>query len=146
MPLYSPPNHFIERLHVFDPLLRIRWSDVQSCWLIERKLTRGQWISPDIYTSMQYEDFVCARDGYVPVLFCEKTQLDERVFFTLWMGDIWRRGGAQTVADQMEANETQQQIASRAGWLDDVYNQAKEHYFTMNSLSPTRTSTDRGFS
>lgn len=146
IPLYTPPKSFCERLKEFDSALRVRWSDHETRWRVERKITRAQWVNPSTYHESLYEDFVSAREGYVPVLFCEHNQLDDRVFFTLWMGDMWRRGGATRVAEQMEDREAYRAHRKRAGWLEDVYNQAKEHYFTMNSLSPTRTSTDRGFS
>ena len=36
MPLYNPPSNFIKRLHRFDPLLRLRWSDAKGHYLLER--------------------------------------------------------------------------------------------------------------
>lgn len=134
MALYEAPKEFVARLRAYDPLLRVRWSDVEARWRIERKITRGRWIDPGNFHDSQREDFVSASEGYIPVLFCEKNQLDERVFITLWANDVWRRGGANRVSDEMESAEAMKRKASRARWLDDVWMAAKSYKDYMNTV------------
>jgi hypothetical protein len=134
MPLYDPPKEFVTRLKDFDAALRIRWSDAEDRWRIERKISRGKWINPSTFHASRYEDIISARDGYIPVLYCQQNELDERVFLSLWHMDIWRRGGSRRVADQMEARENGQRQSTRAQWLDDVWMAAKACKNYMNTV------------
>ena len=65
-------------------------------------------------------------------------QLDDRVLFTLWATDLYRRGGAQAVADEIEHMEEQARLASRNTALDNMYQMAIERYNWANTLSPTK--------
>jgi hypothetical protein len=134
MALYDAPKSFVRRLQAYDPLLSVRWSDWEQRWRIERRLTHARSIDPGLFKEHQYEEFAARCAGRVPVLNCSKEQLDNRVFFTLWVNDIQRRGGGQKVADALEREEAAYYSKSRAKWLDTVYNQAKDYYTWMNTL------------
>ena len=140
MPLFTPPQGFVERLRAYDHLLRVRWSDYEQRWRIERRITFGRSMDPDLFKEQHYEEFCARREGYVPVLYCRKEQLDNRVLFTLWAADIQRQGGAVAVAKRIEEQEDAYRMKSRARWMDDVYNQAKDYYNWMNTLTPTQRS------
>jgi len=134
MSLYDAPKSFVQRLRAYDPLLRIRWSDWEQRWRIERRITFGRSIDPGLFKESQYEEFVARCQGHIAVLYCQKEQLDTRVFFTLWMNDIQRQGGSKAVADRLEEEEAIYRTKSRAKWLDDVYVQAREKYDYMNAV------------
>ena len=134
MPLFDAPRGFVSRLRAYDHLLRIRWSDWEQRWRIERKLTNARSIDPDLFREHQYEEFLARREGYIPVLYAGREQLDNRVIFTLWVNDIQRQGGSRTVADRLEQEEAIYRSRSRAKWLDDVYVQAQERYAYMNRV------------
>lgn len=138
MSLYNPPTHIVARLTQFDPLLRIRWGDHSLCWLFERKLTKDRWVDPGSYSDRQGDEFIAARDGYVEVLRCEKEQLDERVFFTLWCSDVWRHGGAAKTDRLLRAHEESVKAGKRAKFLDDCYDMAIERYNFANTLTATK--------
>ena len=138
MALFTAPTRFVQRLNATDSHLRIRWSDYEERWRIERKITFGQSIDPNLFKETQYEEFLARREGYIPVLYCGREQLDERVFFTLWVNDIQRRGGGKQVADVLEREEEAYRTISRAKWLDDIYVQAKERYDYANTLSASK--------
>jgi len=138
MSLYDAPKSFVRRLQAYDPLLRIRWSDWEQRWRVERRLTHARSIDPGLFREHQYEEFIARCDGYIPALYCQKEQLDERVFFTLWCNDIQRHGGGKAMADLLEREEAAYRSKSRAKWLSDVYDQAKDYYGLMNSLTPTQ--------
>lgn len=140
MPLFTPPKGFVSRLRAYDHLLRVRWSDFEWRWRIERKITFGRSIDPGQFKERHYEEFVARCAGYVPILFAQKNQLDNRVIFTLWAADIQRQGGAEAVAKRKDEEEEAYRMKSRARWLDDVYGQAKDYYNFMNSLTPTQRS------
>jgi hypothetical protein len=95
-------------------------------------------VDPDTYSDKQQDEYVAARDGYVEVLRCRKEQLDDRVFFTLWYTDIWRRGGAARVEQGLRAHEEAVKAGRRAKWLDDIYTMAVERYNFANMLSSTK--------
>jgi hypothetical protein len=134
MPLLTPPKGFVRRLHAYDPLLRIRWSDWETRWRVERRLTHARSIDPGLFREHQYEEHVARCQGYIPVMYAAREQLDNRVIFTLFMNDIQRLGGAQKAADMMEREEAVYRSASRAKWLADVYAQAREKYDYMNCI------------
>lgn len=134
MPLYTPPKTFVKELRSFDPLLRVRWSDMEHRWRIERKITHARSIDPDRFRSQDYEEFVARRDGYLPILFCKYHQLDERIFHVLYAADLHRAGGAKKVADELDRLESDQRAKSRTKWLDEVYEAARERYDYLNRV------------
>lgn len=134
MPLFDAPKGFVRRLLAYDPALRIRWSDWEQRWRVERRLTHARSIDPGLFREHQYEEFVARCDGYIPVLYCGKEQLDNRVIFTLWVNDIQRQGGAKALADRLEQEEAIYRSKSRAKWLDQVYVAAQEKYDYMNRV------------
>lgn len=135
IPLFDAPKSFVRQLKSFDPLLRIRWSDWEERWRLERRITHARSIDPGLFLATDYEEFVARRDGYLPILFCRKEQLDERIFETLWMADMHRHGGAKRMHDEAERMEVERRTKSRAKYLDDVYYKAKERWNYANSLS-----------
>ena len=141
MPLFDAPKGFVKRLRAYDCLLRIRWSDYEARWRIERRLTHARSIDPGLFREHQYEEFVARCGGYIPVLYAGREQLDNRVLFTLFVNDIQRLGGAQRVAEMMEREEAAYRSASRAKWLDVVYEQARDRWSYINQLSSTKRST-----
>ena len=144
MPLYSPPKSFMTRLQCYDPLLRVRWSDFEERWRIERKIVHARSIDPALFKEQHYEEFCARREGYVPVLYCHKEQLDNGVLLTLYAADIQRQGGAAAVAKRLDEEESAYRRKSRARWLDDVYLQARDYYNIANSLTSTRRSLGYG--
>lgn len=135
MPLFDAPKSFVRRLQSFDPLLRVRWSDWEQRWRIERRITRGKSMDPGLFLASDYEEFVARCAGYLPILFCRKEQLDERVFETLYMADMHRQGGAVRVHEEAERMAEEKRQRSRARWLDDIYYKAKERWNYANQLS-----------
>lgn len=99
MPLYHAPESFVKRLAKYDPMLRVRWSDYERCWLIERKARRGRF---EYGTSPNPEVRQRFHDGYVHVFSVPQAWLDDRVIKALGMGDLWKNGGARELNRQMD--------------------------------------------
>jgi len=80
------------------------------------------------------EEYRAACDGYVLLMEVQADCLDSRVFFTLWEGDIYRRGGADKANDQIDNTLNDRRIARRAAWWDEVRQIAKEGKRYMNTV------------
>lgn len=137
MPLYSPPSSFVKRLKAVDPLLRVRWSDVKGHYLVERKVTRGNTPDPGAYAD--WDQYVAAKDGYTWVLNVGLGELDDRVFWTLWVNDIQRIGGGDALADILDMNDERRKQQVRDGWLGECYDQAKDWYRWATTMTPSKT-------
>lgn len=42
----------------------MRWSDMQQCWQLERKITRPRTVDPSTYPAGALDSFIRFRDGY----------------------------------------------------------------------------------
>lgn len=132
MPLYHAPRRFAMQLHAFDPLLRCVYDDKHSHFRIERKVTHGKTPSPSKFCSQS--EYECARDGYTLVMRVRQNQLDERVFYTLWASDLQRHGGAQAVADHLDAIDSAKGVQQREAFLDYVDQGAREMFRYGNTV------------
>jgi len=138
-PVRGVPQWFKDKLHDFDDKLRCRWGRQDDMWRVERKVTRGQgWM--EFGTE---DDMEMMRDGYVLCLRFRQNQMDNRVFYTLFMGDMHR---IRKYADQMEEREKEEIMAKRKRYSDENEYAAKQWWTTMNSLHPKTASggRDRG--
>lgn len=133
MPLYSPPRDFVQALHNFDKDLRVRWSDGQGKWRLERKVSRGTvWPPSELDTPAAHEDRIAARDGYILVDLLP--ELSNRLFSVLRAHDIWAHGGAEAVADQMDRMDVLQKYELRKLVLDYAESTARERWRYMNTV------------
>ena len=157
-----PTESFLNALRSFDSFLRCRWSTALDCYLIERKVSRGKPLAPLVVANdetvqvlgeelraepspllrreldhrirFMVEEYRAAVEGYVIVLEVPQNCLDERVFFTLWESDIWRRGGAEKVNTEIDERQDAVPRKSRAVWMDEVRGRAKEAFRYMNRV------------
>jgi len=115
MPTYITPPGIARELHAFDPALRLRWSDGQGCWRLERKVSRGTvWPPSTLESPAAFEDRTAAHDGYVLVDLIRPRDLSARLVPVLRQADIWSSGGADAVADAMDRLDvTQRETANR---------------------------------
>jgi hypothetical protein len=162
MPLFSVSPRFSERLRAFDSALRCRWSDALGSYLIERKVSRAKPIEPKLLADDEViqtlteemekepspewraefdhrlrfmaEEYRAALDGYVVLFEADRECLDNRVFFTLFQGDIWRRDGADKVNDEIDQAQAECRRESRARWMDEVRQRAKAAFRYMNRV------------
>lgn len=133
MPLYSPPREFVQALQAFDKDLRVRWSDGQGSWRLERKVSRGTvWPPSSLDTPAANEDRIAARDGYVLVDLLP--ELSGRLFSILRAHDIWAHGGADAVADAMDRLDLEQKAELRKVCLDYTEVKARERWQYMNRV------------
>jgi len=138
-PVSGVPKWFKDQLHDFDIMLRIVWGRQDGMWRIERKCRRGH----AYFEFTTQDDYNMVRDGYVLCLRFYPNQMDQRVFHTLFMGDMWR---VQKYAAEMEQREIEEIMARRKRYSDENEYAAKQWWTTMNSLHPKTASggRDRG--
>lgn len=135
MPLYDPSQSIVRQLRTFDPLLRVRWSDCQRFWRLERKVTRGMvWPPSEIESPSQYEERIAARDGYILVDTIKKQHLTERLIDVLRRNDLWSRGGAAGVASEWDLADQERDMQRRQSLGDELEAAARERYRYMNTI------------
>mgnify|MGYP001577194306 FL=1 len=120
----TPPAAIVNKIKSYDPALRVVWSPLKECWLIERRVRRARlW-----YGGESQDPDVKRRylDGYIHVGNVAPRLLDERVLLNLWKNDMWAHGGAKAVNaamdDYYETTERRDDVAQR----DDCRQVAKE--------------------
>jgi hypothetical protein len=122
-------------LHDFDRDLRVRWSEPQGRWRLERRVSHGVvWPPSAIETAASMEDRRAAADGYVLVALLEPCELTERLIPVLRRADIWARGGANAVADEMDRMDVEQKRLMRQVVLDNAEAAARERFRYMNAV------------
>ena len=135
MPLMLPPREIERDLRAFDPALRLRWSDGQGCWRLERKVTNSAvWPPSEIESPAQYEGRIAARDGYCLVDLIKPELLNGRLVPILAEADIWRNGGAKEVADAMDRLDVDQRQRMKAMMSEQFAEMARERFRYMNRV------------
>lgn len=101
MPAHDPPRDFVRRLKRYDDLLDCRWSDLRSCWLIERKVPDQSQLLGGV-GNVDLEDHVSAADRKIILFEVDHNCLNDDVFYTLWKTDMRRQGGSDAIADEID--------------------------------------------
>lgn len=135
MPTYLPPTEIVRDLEAFDPQLRLRWSDGQGQWRLERKVSRGQvWPASEVETAAGYESRVAAKEGYILVDLIHPSLLNSRLVPILRQNDIWSNGGAKEIADAMDTLDADQQRLMKLAVSDQFEQMARDRWKYMNRV------------
>ena len=135
MPLYNPPPDIERDLKAFDPALRLRWSDAQGGWRLERKVAQGAiWPASVVESPAQFEGRIAANDGYILVEFISPEHLSGQLIPVLARSDIWTNGGAQAVADAMDELDISHRQMMKAMMSDQFAAMARERFRYMNRV------------
>ena len=132
-PVSSVSQQFTDRLAAYDPLLRLRWGQQTGMWRVERKIMRGGWYSPAHAVGM--DDYHCTRDGYILVLEFRSNEMDERVFYTLWVSDMHR---FKNFIGMLEDDELRTFAKRRQDYGEMNYYKARDFWTSLNSSYRTR--------
>lgn len=124
-----PPEYFLQRIADYDAMLVLFPSQVRpGAYVIARRrqhtpgLTHaalGTLVNPDTRT--------CVTMGWVPVCVMFKTGDSwnpDPIIAKLKLRDIWAEGGADKVADALEAQEAKEEAARKQAVRDDLYNRS----------------------
>jgi len=135
MPTYITPPDIARELRAFDPALRLRWSDGQGCWRLERKVSRGTVWPPSMLESpASFEDRKAAREGYILIDLIGPRALNARLVPVLRRADIWSNGGAGAVADAMDQLDISQRETMKRMMSDKFEAAARERFRYMNRV------------
>ena len=129
---YSVPQSIINHMTNLDPLLRLHWDQERSQVRVERKVTRGQPLNPELVS--RKADYEMARDGYAPWLaFTPSEDNYAKLLHTIKVMDLWKRGGAEAVADQLERDEAREAEEKKVSRKSDFHEIGAEMYRDLNT-------------
>jgi hypothetical protein len=155
----TPPKGFVTMLSIMDDKLRVRWGPVIGAWVIDRmahipvsekmllekrynRLRRwANKVSPiakEVETYMNIaEEWLSMKDGR-RVIFTTPV-LNDKVFNALCASDMQRYGGYSRFADELEAQERQEERARhwRQAHVREELN--RESFDQINFLERKRT-------
>lgn len=126
----KPPNYFLQRIFDYDAMLVVIPSrDNPGAYVIARRKQFGPGVTPAaldaVYTKADTK--MCILHNTVPVCLMmqngcswDPSQIIERLFAR----DLWAHGGADRVADMLEAQEVAAQAKIDAAIRDDIYNRS----------------------
>lgn len=137
MPALTPPRAFVQRLREYDRDLDCRWSDLRSCWLIERRIPeRSRLLGGQGYVDA--EDHASAAQRKLILFEVDRNALDDRVIYTLWKSDLQRQGGADAVADRIDADYWAGRWKNKEEWRYFVRHTAREWFRYKNTIRTLR--------
>lgn len=126
----KPPQYFLQRIYDYDAMLVVLPSrDTPGAYVLARKKQWGPGITSAaidaVYTKQDTK--MCILNGCVPVcmMFQSGVSWDpEQIIEKLDARDIWKHGGADKVADLLEAQEEKAKAKTQAEIRDDLYNRS----------------------
>ncbi len=144
------PKEVEAQIQTYDEWLRLRYGFAEKVWRVERKIRYGTYFHPGMFSSP--DDYECAIDGYCLIIKVPKQEdmlytsfgrfthihdgLDLRILYTLWAGDMQRRGGAGKVADELDDAYYGRLQRSRTAWGDKTEYLARERWRGWNTNYP----------
>jgi hypothetical protein len=152
----TPPAWFLQQIHDFDAYLVLLPSRLRPFAYV---LARRRQLSAGL-TDKAVEDSITVSDtkmcltyGCMPVCLIFKTGPTwdaDRIIRSLRARDLWAHGGADRVADMLEAQEDAEREKLRQEIRDDMWNRSGDAWRSYQartgqrvSLNPTTTRTGR---
>ena len=137
------PKGYDKRLRLFDPLLRMRWSQQREEWILERKCARPihqGFIEAWSDAAIQNRDGYFELGSYAPR---ELPNIDRLLNYLRW-ADTWNMGeDADTIADHMDKRWIDAQRRRKAHFRDEMGARAGEAYDTLAWQSGARVAVPR---
>lgn len=129
---YSVPDHVVRRMKELDPDLRLKWDQKKGEVRVERKVTRGKPLNPDLLSNPA--DYQMAIDGYCLWLsFLPGDMKWDMLLYTIQCLDMWKRGGYKAIDAQLNADEQREKEEGRASWRSDVHHMSAEMFRHLNT-------------
>lgn len=131
----APPRYFLQRLFDFDAMLVLMPSREQpGAYVLGRRKQWGPGLTEAaidaVYTKADTK--MAILNGCVPVCMVFKpisgSWSPDGLIAKLAARDIWAHGGADKVADMLEAQEDAAKDATRKAIRDDLYNRSGDAY------------------
>jgi hypothetical protein len=128
-----PPHYFLQRLYDFDAELVLMPSREQpGAYVLGRRKQWGPGVTEAgvdaVYTKQDTK--MCILNGAVPVCMVFKpvggSWSPDPLIRTLAARDLWAHGGADKVADMLEAQEAAAEAANKKQIRDNIYERSGE--------------------
>jgi hypothetical protein len=125
-----PPNYFLQRVYDFDNMLVLLPSRmVPTAYVVARRRQFGIGLTDKalIDSIDQLDTKMCLLHGLVPVCLMYKVGASwdpDPLLRTLAARDLWAMGGAEKVADMLEAQEAADKAKISKDIKDDLYNRS----------------------
>lgn len=134
------PRGYNARLARFDRLLRMRWSDAQECWLLERKLAAARL---DLDPALLPEDTRAQyAEGYFTLGVYEPRALPaiDNLIRGLEWADTWKMGmTSDQIADYMDDRETIARASRSVAFSRDMHDLGGEAFDEYARLTGARS-------
>lgn len=139
-----PPAFWLQRLFDFDDQLVVFPSFVVPFAYVlarKRRLTKGITDTALEATIDQKDTKTCLAYGLVPVSLIYRTGVTwsiDNIIANLQSRDIWAQGGAEKVADNMDAADTLREKTVKASVRDDLYNRSGDAWRSYQARTGQR--------
>lgn len=134
-----PPAYFSQRIYDFDAMLVLLPSRVRpGTYVIARRKQFGPGITEKAIdaTYANPDTKMCVLNNCVPVclMFATGATWDpEPIIAKLAARDIWAHGGADKVADMLEAQEAANEAANKTSIREDLYSRSGDAWRSYQS-------------
>lgn len=126
----KPPDYFLQRIYDYDAMLVVIPSrDNPGAYVIARRKQFGPGITPAALDAVysKADTKMCILNNAVPVCLMMQNGSSwdpDQIIEKLYWRDIWAHGGADAVADRLEAQEDAAKAKIDADIRDDLYNRS----------------------
>lgn len=139
---YSIPDRYIQELHEYDPLLRLRWAKGEKLVRLERKVSIAHDVHlvgdaevEDSIARRLYDDVQTVKEGYMLITkFPPGENQWPKILYTLFMSDVQRLGGAEKIAQAVEDREDYEKARRTWNRRDDFRHMASDLFRHMNTI------------
>ncbi len=139
-----PPDHFLQSLADYDFDLRLLPSrQTPYAYIVARVMRFSSWTKAQVDAQTLPDTKLCMLHGLIPV--CLMYQHGsiwnaEAILSKLRARDIWALGGADKVADQLEADEAAEKAKRDAEVRDDMWNRSGDAWRSYQARTGQRVS------
>lgn len=126
---HHAPPWFINEMKIFDPELRVRWSEKANIFMLERKIANSKPV--DTKKDSFSDEYIRAREGYVLVALIPHDKFSREIFNILRINDLWSNGGWEHMARTIEELEAEEEQKRWQRFSDDIVSHSKEIFEWM---------------
>jgi hypothetical protein len=137
-----PPDYFVQRLADYDSDLRLLPSrHTPHAYVIARVMRFSSWSKAQVDATTQPDTLLCMAHGLIPV--CLMYQFGDRwnadtVLVKLKSRDLWAHGGADKVADMLEAQEADEKTKRDKTVRDEIWDRSGDAWRSYQARTGQR--------
>lgn len=139
----EPPAHFLGPIHDYDSALVILPSRQRPfSYVIARRIYNKSWSQVQASTITQPDTLMCVKYNLVPVCLMFKTGPSwnpEAILSKLRARDMWAHGGADKVADMLEAQEDAEKQKIKDDFRQEMWHRSGDAWRSYTARTGQRT-------